>query len=214
MSRKSRTNGLISSKKELIEESLKKYYYNNPSHIQPLLDIMNRVSPISLRIIDWFVTNYSKKNNTTYYIKSPTHYETNMEDDRIEDSKKFIVFLSYKAQLKAYSKKQFDPFCRQERIQFYYNDKDHSIVTTIGQLNFFRWAMEHCVLEYVKNNVERIEEDMNQSLKYSTYKLDDKKQSTQGSTETKKTRRKRHELSVNATKTINKHRVQVTVAFD
>ena len=59
-------------------------------------------------------TSYTKKNNTTYDL----FYEKNKEIL----SKQFIVYLNYKSQLKAYSKKQFDPFCRRQRINFYYSN--------------------------------------------------------------------------------------------
>ena len=140
--------------------------------------------------MDWFVTNYSKKNNISYEI------ELNNK------KKNFIVYLDYKSQLKAYSKKQFDPFCRRERISFF----DHSnteLVTTVGQLNFFRWAIETNIINYIIENFSLIENDMNNSLR-NLYKK----------TEGDSNRRKRTELSISATKTVNKHDVSIIVQFD
>ena len=111
-----------------------------------MLPIINGISTISLRIIDWFVTNYSKKYNTT--IDKYKNSNNNI--------KQFLVFLNYKSQLKAYTKKQFDPFCRRERINFYY-DKYNSnkfIETTVGQLNFFRWSILNNVLKYIQENLK------------------------------------------------------------
>ena len=34
-------------------------------------------------------------------------------------------------------------------------------MTTIGQLNFFRWFIEYRVLNYVMLNIRNIDEDMN-----------------------------------------------------
>ena len=34
-----------------------------------------------------------------------------------------LIHNNYKGQLKAYSKKNFDPFCRRNRIRFYYDDE-------------------------------------------------------------------------------------------
>ncbi len=166
-----------------IEENLKKF-----------LPIINGKSRISLRIIDWFVTNYSKKYNTSYYIT---------QDNSI---KQFIVYLNYKSQLKAYSKKTFDPFCRRDRIGFYYNTHDE-LITTVGQLNFFRWAIENKVLDYIDNKLKDIEDDMNNSVRniYSKKK---------NITNTNTKRKKRKELSKSATKSINKHEVKVIVKFD
>ena len=92
----------ITCKKDLLMTSLTDFYKKD--NISKILPIVNGNSDISLRVIDWFVTNYAKKNNTTYDL----FYEKNKEIL----SKQFIVYLNYKSQLKAYSKKQFDPFCR------------------------------------------------------------------------------------------------------
>ena len=111
--------------------------------------------------------------------------------------------MDYKNQLKAYSKKQFDPFCRRERISF--NDiNNNEIITTVGQLNFFKWAIENKIIEYIYNHFEDIENDMVVTLR----DLYNKKNRNTNE------RKKRHELSINATKTINKHNVKITVEFD
>ena len=176
----------IKGKQELLLVSLNDFYDNEYNKLA-LFDILNGKNKISLRIIDWFVTNYSKKNNTIYEI------------NKKGKAKNFIVYLEYKAQLRAYSKKQFDPFCRRERIYFYI--KDHEILTTIGQLNFFRWAIENKVIDFVKKNLDEIDNDMNTSIKshYSTKK---------------KAQKKRTQLSISATKQIRKHDVKIIVNFD
>ena len=143
----------MSSKQDLLMVSLTQFF-KIKKNLNKMLNIVHGKSPISLRILDWFVTNYSKKNNTSFDLIG--------EDDNL---RKFIVFIDYKSQLKAYSKKQFDPFCRRERISFYDHD-NNEIVTTVGQLNFFRWAIENKILEYVENNIKVIESDMNNSIKH------------------------------------------------
>ena len=80
--------------------------------------------------------------------------------------KQLNVFLSYKSQLRAYSKRQFDPFCRRNRINFYFNDTEF-ITTTVGQLNFFRWALQNNVIDYIMLNYKDIEFDMNENTKKS-----------------------------------------------
>ena len=67
------------------------------------------------------------------------------------DKIRFKVYFDYKLKLKAYSKKRFDPFCRWDRIIIPYNNTS-SIQTTIGQLNFFKWALENRVIDYIDNN--------------------------------------------------------------
>ena len=205
----------INRKQDLLMESLTDFFTEN-NNVDYMLPIVNGNSNISLRIIDWFVTNYAKKNNISYYTN---HLMNVQEGGKIVNkpvTKQFIVYLNYKSQLKAYSKKQFDPFCRRERISFYY-DKENELVTTVGQLNFFRWAIENHVLEYIGDNLEDIEKDMNQSVR-SLYNKRNKskknKKKTGGGEGSKKQRRKRQELSVNATKSVSKHNVKILVKFE
>ena len=123
----------------------------------------------------------------------------------------FIVHLNYKNQLKAYSKKQFDPFCRRNRIQFDLNN-DKFLITTVGQLNFFRWAIDTNVIDYIKQNIEDIELDMNDNIK-KHYKSKTKvKNNSKGVIKTE--RKKRRELSTSATKTLNKHKFNVVLDFN
>jgi hypothetical protein len=181
---------IISSKKDLLMQSLINFFTNRDNLCQ-VIPIITGKSKISLRILDWFVTNYSKKNNIHYQIILNTKV------------KNFIVYLDYKSQLKAYSKRQFDPFCRRERISFIDHD-NNELITTVGQLNFFRWGIENNILEYIRLNYVIIEDDMNNSLR-NLYKKKD------GDV---KNRRKRTELSISATKTVNKHNVSIIVQFD
>lgn len=167
--------------------SLNKFYEEN-KNLDIIKPIISGKSRISLRILDWFVTNYSKKFGTSYFIKNNKKLN-------------FIVYLNYKCQLKAYSKKQFDPFCRRERI-IYIDKFNNEISTTVGQLNFFRWAIENKIINYIFNNIEIIEKDMFESLK-DIYK---KKKGSK--------RRKRKELSISATKTVKKHNISIVVNFD
>jgi hypothetical protein len=107
--------------------------------------------------------------------------------------------------LKAYSKKRFDPFCRWDRISIPYKN-DTFIETTIGQLNFFKWTLENKVIEYIENNYVDIENDMNS--RNSTSKRKDI------IIDNNKTRKKREELSVSATKSIKKEKVEIVVNFN
>jgi hypothetical protein len=135
---------VIKDKKDIILPSLYQFYAK-PEHINVLVPIISGYSQLSIRVLDWFVTNYAKKNNVIYMLPSGTH---------------FNVHLSYKSQLKGYKKKMFDPFCRKKRISFYFGD-NKCIITTIGQLNFFRWAIENNILNYVIDHIENITSDMN-----------------------------------------------------
>lgn len=173
---------------ELLLSKLLEYYKNN-NNLETMLSIINGDSSISLRIVDWFATNYAKKNYTVY----------NNNDQR------FKVYNDYKLKLKAYSKRRFDPFCRWDRICIPYKDES-KIQTTIGQLNFFRWALENGVIKFIEDNYQTIEHDMN--TRNSTSKRKDIVNPLT------KTRKKREELSISATKSIKKEEVSIIVGFN
>jgi hypothetical protein len=146
--------------------------------------------------VDWFVTNYAKKNFTVYELPD------SMDDNR------FKVYHDYKLKLRAYSKKRFDPFCRWERISIPY-DSENFMETTIGQLNFFKWAIENRIIEYIEKNYANIENDMNERNSTSKRKI-----SLDSSDPNNKTRKKREELSVSACKCIKKEMVKIVVKFN
>ena len=136
-----------STQNELLINKLLEFY-SNIDNLEKMLFIITGKSKISLRIIDWFVTNYSKKYFTLYNV------------EKEGEIKRFKIYEDYKLKLKAYSKKRFDPFCRWERIEIPYKD-GKNIETTLGQLNFFKWALENNVINYIEENYEEVEKDMN-----------------------------------------------------
>tara|TARA_B100000963_G_scaffold353435_1_gene368107 strand:+ start:195 stop:761 length:567 start_codon:yes stop_codon:yes gene_type:complete len=181
----------LHTQNELLMNALNEFYQNE-KNVEIIMKIVNGESKLSLRIVDWFVTNYAKK----YY----THYEMPNAYSR------FKVYHDYKLKLKAYSKKRFDPFCRWERITIPFGNKH--METTLGQLNFFKWAIENGVINYIENNYQAIEADMNS--RNSTAK----KKDLLDTNENAKTRKKREELSVSAVKCIKKETVKIVVKFD
>ena len=167
-------------------------FYKDETNLTRMLKIITGESKISLRIVDWFATNYAKKYYVLYTI------------DTGDSTRRFKVYFDYKLKLKAYSKKRFDPFCRWDRISIPYKNST-SIETTIGQLNFFKWAIENRVIDYIDENYDIIEKDMNSRNSTSKKKeciLDNSK-----------TRKKREELSISATKSIKKEDVEIVVQF-
>lgn len=180
---------------ELLMKNLMEFYENR-DNLHKMMCIINGESKISLRIVDWFATNYAKKYYTLY----------TFEDVHGID-RRFKVYVDYKLKLKAYSKKRFDPFCRWDRISIPYKGGSH-IETTIGQLNFFKWTLENKVIQYIEDNYDAIEKDMNN--RNSTSKR--KEQIVENSNS--KTRKKREELSVSATKSIKKEKVEIVVNFN
>jgi hypothetical protein len=140
--------------RRLILVSLSRFYANE-KNMASVLPYITGESPVSLRLIEWFATNYVKKYNVFMTRVDPGSGETHTLN----------VYQSYLSQLKAFSKQQFDPFKRHDRIDFWYsfggstNTNTH-VKTTVGQLNFFRWMLENGILDYVTQHAATIEAEM------------------------------------------------------
>jgi len=173
-------------------------FYGDRENIHKMMNIINGESKISLRIVDWFVTNFAKKYYTVYDL--PT-----TRTNGVVEITRFKVYNDYKLKLKAYSKRNFDPFCRWERISIPY-DEEKYMETTLGQLNFFKWAIENNIIDFIRNHYNDIEEDMNSRNSTSKKKQEELSQND-------KTRKKREELSVSACKCIKKENVKIIVKF-
>jgi hypothetical protein len=206
---------------DLLMTNLMKFYDEN-NNLEKMLRIINGESPISLRIIDWFATNYAKKFFTVYDVGA---------------NRRFKVYVDYKLKLKAYSKRRFDPFCRWDRITIPYSNGTF-IQTTIGQLNFFKWALENGVVAYIEAHYSDIEDDMNArnstSRRNNASLVAEGEEGEEGEAEVEasdsksmsngnkthnnninnKTRKKREELSISATKSIKKETVEIVVSFN
>lgn len=159
-------NHYIKGQDELIFESLLRFYKKDPEYLKILEKISNQKTIISLREIDYTVTNYGRDKPIIYKLK---------------DGKNFNLYLDYKRQLRGYSKRSFDPFCRRQRIFLTWNLDNYSpiyieeeeiekykknesgLVTTIGQLNFFKWAITNEVIDFCFKNKDKINEEMNKS---------------------------------------------------
>ena len=205
----------IHCKQELIISSLQKFY-GGRTDTDEILQHLQGTSAISLRLIDWFVTNYAKQYNTSYIL----------------NNQESLVYTNYKSQLKAYSKKLFDPFCRRERIMFQLTGHE-PFLTTVGKLNFFRWAIEKGIMDYIKTNYVKIEKEMNTAAREfqrlrketnSTQSTDSTAASSESasntvSVSTKSSTRRRTRLAMadspqNISKIMEKHEVRVEVRFD
>ena len=209
----------FSNKHDCMMNSLKQFY-SNDENLKTIMNILSGNSRISLRIIDWFVTNYSKKNNITYIVSSDNKLVEDMTELTDIHYHECVVYLNYKSQLKGYQKKYFDPFCRNARIKFYHTETEY-FFTTVGQLNFFRWAINECILQYIDKHIEEIEQDMNGCYR-AIYNVNGQRRSSSNNVSpdgsnsegTSSSRRRRHELSACATKTLSKSNVKVVMTFD
>ena len=140
---------LYETKGSLLLNSLLQYF-ENKVNMESLVEILQDRSLVSLRMLDWFVTKFSRVRNLQYDV----------------NGKPFAVYSNYKSQLKAYSKRQMDPFCRRDRIVLRKHGSE--LTTTIGQMNFFRWAIENQILKYIYENYDILEKEMKSENKQKT----------------------------------------------
>ena len=186
-------------------------FYAARKDLAEVMEMLQGTSVISLRLIDWFVTNYAKRHTIGYIL----------------NGQEFMVYMSYKSQLKAYSKKLFDPFCRRERIMFSLPGVD-PFVTTVGKLNFFRWAIEKNIIEYLKLNRETVEAEMNSHMKQlsrsrstrttasSNNSTDEAKSQTQSTvvSQAQTQKRVRTAFQTSPPQTLCRRDVEIKVGFD
>jgi hypothetical protein len=154
------TNTLHNYKEQLLLSSLIDFYQKNPDHLEILKGFLkNKQRRLSLRLLDWLVTNYSKKYNIVI-----------SNDNNVD-----FLYLAYKNHLKSFSKKFFDAFARRQRIFYSFENKVHKIafdeidsyinredgvITTVAQLNAFRFFITCGVIKYAVDHLEQIEQDM------------------------------------------------------
>lgn len=156
-------------------------YYEDSNVLKEFINIVNGNCGVSLRLIDWFVTTYCKKNHIAYNIEN--NY--------------FDVFQNYKLMGKSFKKRKFDPFCRGDRVKLTHEGYD--IETTVGQLNFFKWAMTNKVVDYI---LER-KDDLNQC--HSDYVIEQKRN---------KMSKMKKEMNVNAVLNVYEKNVEIVASFD
>ncbi len=133
--------------KELMHYKKLDNFFNESTkeECQMMVDIINGNHLISLRFLDWFVTRYC------YLYK----LSINVENKYIKQ-KDFNINISYKAQLKSFKKKYFDPFRRKKKFFYQCEKNELVILTTLGQLNFFRWALSYDIIKYTEENYRTI----------------------------------------------------------
>ena len=173
-------------------------FYKDQGQLEVLKQMVNREfvvgdnnsKKLSIRMVNWFVTNYAKQHFTVYDV--PTQKEG-------QPDRRFFVWTNYKSTEDSYSKQMFDPYCRKERVLIPYKEAQ-SIETTVGQLNFFKWAIVNKVLDYIVTHFDAIETDMSSRLNTAKRRIED----APGGSGPGKTRKKREELSVNACRSIRK----------
>lgn len=171
-------------RRRTLYETLQQFYAKD-DNLRQLSEVLGKNPPVSLRTIDWLVTNYSKADNC--YVDGcmiPTN-----------------IHIAYKAAQSSVKKKLMDPFCRRERIVFQ-NADNEDFVTTLGQLNFFRWAIKNQVLKYAIDNASAIEKHMLETTAKPAGNVVDTKK-----------RQKRKELSRSANKSCSRTQIKTVIKF-
>lgn len=202
----------FTSKEKMCYNDINKFFkMTSKSNVVKMLDIINEKpkinkndKKISLRLLDWFVTRYSDKYKISYKVGNNNKDVRNnilKLDDEIFD---FNVHISYKASLKSYRKKYFDPFRR--RTKFYYSIGEEKIVTTLGQLNFFMWAFENDVIKYVEDNYDVISDAMVKANK------DDKKKKINIKSSTKIINK--DGVNITAQKMVDNGELKIIISFN
>jgi hypothetical protein len=167
--------------------------------IKLMIDIIDSDASISLRVLDWFAAKFSKNRNKLNFTST--------------NSEEFDVRISYDSQLRTFRKKYFDPFRRKNKFYYYYDtsDKTKKIFTTIGQLNFFKWAIDKKILDFVKQNLDTINDEMKKST------TDEKKKkisNTKNKKESvKKSSNSQNDFKIKAKKTEKEDDVEIVLHF-
>ena len=117
-----------------------------------LVPVSTQNAGISLRALDWLVTNFSKKNGLVI--------------PGSKDGDLINVHQEYRGALAFFRRRNFDPFRRRLRITYVFEDNTYE--TTIAQLNFMRWAYDKGILEFARIHRSTIEMDMQRGTRKGT----------------------------------------------
>jgi hypothetical protein len=156
-----------------------------------LIPLLSQNAIISLRALDWLVTNHSKKYNI-------------LCKSSINNGRLINIFHSYKLALGHYKRRYFDPFRRRTRFKLLF--MEHVYETTIGQLNFLMWAHRLGILSYAYSHSQEIEKDMNTCT--SKYRKERKENNRIGK------KHQRHELSSAPNSLCIVYRTPTAISFD
>lgn len=194
----------FTSKEILFLKMIDRFFRNTSQDKKnKMYNIVEGESKISLRLLDWFVTRYAYKYKICYQ----------------HENEDFNVHISYKAQLKSYKKRYFDPFRRRKKFNYNYDktDKSKTMRTTIGQLNFFRWAFMNGIVGYVDKNYDTILQSMIKSNKDDKKRKIEEKKNIQSVKEMRGKQQlivKRRGVKVEARSRIDDEHFKIVLSFD
>lgn len=183
--RRSLTESPIRSKQDVLRHSLEQFFAD-PRVRDAVVDILEHRSPLSLRILDHLVTKYADEGpDGAGVVYSWTGPQDPERPPRLVD-----LSAQYAAYLKGNPKVLFDPFCRGEKMLLATDgvrpvivdmpSQRAGVTTNIRQLNFFRWALEHGVIDYAVSHLAAIEAHMNAEPPDGPPEVDSKDSPTSG----------------------------------
>lgn len=127
---------MTQQKDALLSQSLAQYF-EDPLHGRLLVQILDSTRPehVSLRLIDWVCTTYSKQHRMLFA----------RSNGSIVD-----IHNSYKSHLRSHGKTRFDIFRRGQKMTTKVGDTE--VETTLAQLNFIRWLISHDVIWFLEEH--------------------------------------------------------------
>lgn len=213
-------------------DRLCEYYNQNPNAFRVMIDVVRGSSVnsalcngfdsipesnISLRMIDFFVTSYTKMaNQHGAIIQSHCQIDDVQYRRNLNEIRELDTYGLYRRELQFYNKRLFDPFARVIRsggvrkLNLYYNlqhftrgaDEVHCLSTTAAQLNFFRWFTENDLMPLIRKNMRFIRiqikiKDEQKRARAEARKFDDLNMGTDGgSMENERLREQKNSLDV------------------
>lgn len=167
-------------------------YFTDEKIRDTIIPIIDGHSAVSLRDLDWLVTNYAKRNNIVYTWQ--VHPDEPVQLINVRNL--------YKNWLPVWKRKLFDSFRRRQRLYFVFDGEVHQ--TTVAQLNFLRWADMYGVLHYLEQNLTDIAANMKHRMQQNREEEPIKKGK----------RRRRRELSKAPDQRCFVYNVSIRVQFD
>jgi hypothetical protein len=171
-------------------------FYTDELVLSLLVPVIDQTYDVSLRALDWAVVNWSKKHRIVCKVDTGAGHLDVVN-----------IFSVYKDVLRRWRRRMFDPFRRRERVYFRHPVLDEVYATTVGQLNFLRWAKIYGVIDQARSHLEQIEKDMVQTLSESKKRRNDESATGGG-------KRKRTELTPAPKGKCQVYLVQHAVDFD
>lgn len=125
----------MNRRKLLLDYATRSFFSKDRRRVQRMLKITTRrKGPLSLRMVESFLSSYVKKNQ-----------DTDLDGKGLTGEQ---ISLSYSRNLKAWSKTHFDLFCRKEKTKHVIAiaasgspEEKFTVFTNDAQLLFFKWFL-------------------------------------------------------------------------